>query len=422
MVKTVLRYNMEHHMTNPFRPNLPVPPPLRGAQYGSFAYQTIVERVPRIGRRVLEENEFAPAVRQRLEQLLDEIPYARIRILRDTIAPDTPQWIEYVSPYLNQNWLQVPWFFAENYFYRRILEATEYFSNGAGAGDDPFGPHKEQSLQASWPRIVELAQRLQGWQANGWQDVTAAEIFSLALWGNQGDLSMWPEGADEIPDHESGDAAAEHVLVDDSEEVTRYLQQQEPGRVDFLMDNAAFELIGDLALMDYLLDSGQATSAVLHLKAHPVFVSDVLPAGVRQTIQRLVEDEDEALSQWGARLQGYLHEGRVQMTRHFFWTSPLAGWEMPRELRDVLSGAQLVISKGDAHYRRLLGDRHWSYTAPFDQIVSYFPAPLLALRTLKSEVACGLQPKQVAELNGSHPGWTTSGDWGVMQFARGRRT
>ncbi len=407
-------------MTNPFRPNLPVPPPLRGAEYGSFAYQTVVERMPRIGRRALEENDFAPKVRERLEELLDEIPYAGIRMLRDTTAPDASQWVEYISPYLGQNWLQAPWFFAEHYFYRRIMEAIEYFAKGARLEDDPFASQKEQSLQASRPRVVELAQRLQGWQANGWRDVSAPEMFSLALWSNQEDLSMWPGGADEIPGHESQEVAADHVLVDDTEEVTRYLAQQGPGRIDFLMDNAAFELISDLALLDYLLDSGQATRVVLHLKAHPVLVSDVLPAEVRQMVQRLAEAEDEALSQWGARLQGYLQDGRVQMTNHFFWTSPLAGWEMPRDLRDVLSGAQLVISKGDAHYRRLLGDRHWSYTAPFDQIVSYFPAPLLALRTLKSNVACGLQPKQVAELNSSRPGWTTSGDWGVMQFARGR--
>jgi hypothetical protein len=84
-----------------------------------------------------------------------------------------------------------------------------------------------------------------------------------------------------------------------------------------------------------------------------------------------------------------------------------------------LARADLVISKGDANYRRLLGDRHWAFTTPFDEVVSYFPAPVLALRTLKAEVACGLSAEQVEHLDNTHPDWLTSGEWGVIQFASG---
>lgn len=90
---------------------------------------------------------------------------------------------------------------------------------------------------------------------------------------------------------------------------------------------------------------------------------------------------------------------------------------MPAYLRQTLSEAALVISKGDANYRRLLGDRHWNYVTPFADIVSYFPAPLLALRTLKSNVAAGLDEAVVAALQARDPGWVVSGRWGVMQFA-----
>jgi hypothetical protein len=76
-----------------------------------------------------------------------------------------------------------------------------------------------------------------------------------------------------------------------------------------------------------------------------------------------------------------------------------------------------VISKGDVNYRRLLGDRHWTYTTPFAQVVSYFPAPLLALRTVKSNVAAGLDAMRVRELNEHDGRWVVSGEWGVMQFA-----
>ncbi|HSM57676.1 MAG TPA: damage-control phosphatase ARMT1 family protein [Candidatus Sulfomarinibacteraceae bacterium] len=408
------------------RPKLPVPLPLRGDQYGSFAHQTVVERLPRILERVLEENAFPDAVTAGLRKLLDEIPDGAIRMLRDESAPDAAEWIGYVAPHLEKDWLQAPWFFAETYFYRRILEATGYFQAGNAdygqtAGVDPFAPHKAQSLEASWERLEKLAERVQAWRGSGWENVGLDTFLALALWGNQGDLSMWPGGAGEMPTHDSAAAAQEHVLVDDSEVVDEYLARQQaqagPLRVDVLADNAGFELVSDLALIDYLLDSGRAGLVVMHLKMHPTFVSDVIRRDVQQTIAEMSAADAAALQAWGRRLQQYVQQGHLQMTADPFWTSPLPGWELPQSLRSSLSAAHLVISKGDAHYRRLLGDRHWAYTAPFAQIVAYFPTALLALRTLKSEVASGLSPEQVTRLTESYPDWLTSGDWGVIQFA-----
>jgi Damage-control phosphatase ARMT1-like domain len=71
---------------------------------------------------------------------------------------------------------------------------------------------------------------------------------------------------------------------------------------------------------------------------------------------------------------------------------------MPQQLRDEFSGksaahpnsgsSAMVFVKGDANYRRLLGDRTWALDTPFSDVVSYFPVPVCALRTLKAEVSC----------------------------------
>jgi hypothetical protein len=95
---------------------------------------------------------------------------------------------------------------------------------------------------------------------------------------------------------------------------------------------------------------------------------------------------------------------------------------MPDELRQDLSRAQLIISKGDANYRRLLGDRHWPYTSSFQAIMAYTPAPLLALRALKAEVAAGLRAEQIERLDVEDPEWLVNGRWGVIQFAEGKNT
>jgi hypothetical protein len=91
-------------------------------------------------------------------------------------------------------------------------------------------------------------------------------------------------------------------------------------------------------------------------------------------------------------------------------------WQMPDDLGDDLAQSHLIIAKGDANYRRLLGDRHWPFTTPFAAIVSYLPAPLLALRSLKSELAAGLSEPQIAWLNEEDEQWLVNGRWGVIQF------
>lgn len=415
-------------MTHPRRPPLPLPPPLRGAEIGSFAHKTVVERLPRIVRRVLEENDFSPAVVNRLQTLLDEIPEHQIRLLRDTTAPDTAEWSHYVSPHLDRNWLQVPWFFAETYFYRRILEATGYFYMGPEERVDPFAPHKAQSMKASRAAIRQLGRRLEAWRAEGWDGNALERLLKVALWGNQGDLSMWPGGAAEQPERPDDDEAMAYVLVDDAADAGSFLARaagragNDGVRVDVLMDNAGFELVSDLALVDYLLDSGRAAAVHLHLKPHPLFVSDALVADLRETVAALTVEEEEAVCAFGERLHGYLEARCIVLDHDYFWTSPLPAWEMPADLRGRLAASHLVISKGDANYRRLLGDRHWAFSTPFARIVSYFPAPLLALRTLKSEVAVGLPADRVVSLNSQHPGWTTSGRWGMIQFSAAGET
>lgn len=81
-----------------------------------------------------------------------------------------------------------------------------------------------------------------------------------------------------------------------------------------------------------------------------------------------------------------------------------------------LSNANLIIVKGDASYRRTVGDRHWDYTTPYQSITSYFPAPFVALRTLKSELAAGLSTEQLEQLPQQDAQWLTNGQWGVIQF------
>jgi hypothetical protein len=90
---------------------------------------------------------------------------------------------------------------------------------------------------------------------------------------------------------------------------------------------------------------------------------------------------------------------------------------MPNDLETPFRAARLVVLKGDANYRRALNDALWPPETPFSDVLSYFPAPLLALRTLKSDAIVGLRPGQADELDRSDPAWRVNGKRGVASLA-----
>ena len=412
-------------MTKYNRPKHPLPEPLRGAELGTFAHLTVSERMPRIGRQVLAENDFPPAVVSRLETLIAELPFGRVRPLEDAAAPDASDWDGYVRPYLGQNWLQVPWFFAESYYYRRILEATGYFRPGPLHGVDPYLNQKRLALEAARPAIRMLAKELDPAlrkpTADRRREADAIRRLMVKnVWGNQADLSIWSMSDEDRPDHQALDQQQAHLLVDDTGTVINRLLK--PGsqlkRVDFILDNFGPELAYDIGLADYLLSTNTAGSVRFHARAHPTFVSDTLIKDIHFAVSDLSSSEDPHVRALGARLREHLRTRRLQLCDDFFWTSPCSFWEMPERIRQELAGADLVISKGDYNYRRLTGDRHWPPTTPFADVVGYFPAPLVILRVLKSETILGLRPGKAEALDKQDPGWLVNGKWGVIQLFR----
>jgi uncharacterized protein with ATP-grasp and redox domains len=391
---------------------------LQGIEENTFTHTSVVVRLPRIARRVIRENDYPPAINDQLEALAGEIPTSPIRPLDDATAPDTVDWTGYVTPYRGQNWLEVPWFFAEYYFYRRILEATQYFQADERESVDPFAYQKRQGLITSLKTIRVLSARLKVLlREDFWSSEVLSELLVEALWGNQADLSLWPADEAGHP-HRGKQQRTELIVVNDTDRVIEYLHGVVPCvRIDFIVDNAGAEVVTDLCLADYLLSANVTQAVQLNLKAHPVFVSDAMIKDIRVTVDFLAEDKDESVQALATRLARHLNEGRLRLVADAYWSSPLSAWEMPSPVWEDLASSQLVISKGDANYRRLLGDRHWPFTTPFAEIVRGFPAPVVALRTFKSEVAAGLLPGQASALARRDPEWLVNGKRGQIQFA-----
>ena len=187
-------------------------------------------------------------------------------------------------------------------------------------------------------------------------------------------------------------------------------------RVDIILDNVGLELAYDLLLADFLIEQGLSQKIVLHAKVYPTYVSDVTILDIQHMIDHLAGMDSKLTSALGKRLRAHRETGRLELFAHPYWISPLPAWEMPPGLRQELGGADLLVSKGDANYRRWLGDRHWETTLPVQEIAAYRPAPLLLIRVLKSELVTGLKPGQAQEMDGRDPRWLFNGGWGVIQF------
>ena len=385
-----------------------LPPLLMTSEPGSFARKTIVERKPQLICQAIEDNGYPPEIVAALDAFRQEIDGESIGLLSEE-ATDVAFWNREASAHAGRTWLELPWYFAEAYFYRRLLEATRYFQPGFWQEHDPFGLQKRMQAQAvvSWLSDVEPAAQMGPADQEGSEDAFVLLLHS-ALWGNRADLSNYTV-REQVRGRQGTRQERQHILIDDTESVASLLAAG-VARVDFINDNTGRELFFDLALAGYLLDQGWARQVVFHLKGWPFFVSDAMPQDVLYAISLL---EGRAL---GRQLEAHLAAGRLMLKDDPFWTTYLMFRDMPPALAAELLDADLVIVKGDVNYRRLLGDRHWPHTTRLEEVSAYFPAPFLVLRTLKGEIMVGLVPGQAEKLSAQDPDWLINGKRGIVQF------
>lgn len=385
-----------------------LPPLILTSEAGTFAHHTVQTRLPGILRQTLAQNAFPAAIGAALEALHAELTAGVIRPLCED-APDVATWQAVSARHFGRSWLDVPWYWAEAYFYRRILEATRYFQPGPWQGVDPFAAIKRREwapevAPAAVARLLaDLPEELES---------RFERLLHASLWGNRTDLSYTIAahlGATAAPSEEQA-----NLLVDDGPAVWRFWETNADGRVDLIADNAGTELLMDIVLIDFLLTSGLASEVRLHLKPQPFYVSDALAADLVAGLDALIA-AGGAARRLAQRIDGHVAAGELRVTTHGFYTSSLFYDEMPEDLYDELRTLDLVIIKGDANYRRLVGDRHWPPTTPFAEATGYFPAPVVALRTLKAEVVVGLAPGLAERLQAADPAWLVNGQRGVIQ-------
>ncbi|MBN1221185.1 MAG: protein-glutamate O-methyltransferase family protein [Anaerolineae bacterium] len=361
----------------------------------------------------MADHRYPHRIIQALQELHDELAKGQPVHPLETTALDGDSWHEAWRPHQDKTWFEIPWYFAEVFFYRRLLEAAEYFGNGDWAGVDPFLPRKQAELTHDMPRQVLLLALV--YASTNTPD-NFCTLFRHCIWGNRIDLSH-PHLVEEMRRQATPQENLGDLLVDDTEIVLAHLQQaaSTSTRIDFLCDNTGTELLLDLSLVDFFLRNDWTRQVTLHVKFHPTYVSDTTVPDMNLTLDLMQKRPEADLQALANRLRAYRRQKRLLVKDHLFWNSSQFFWEFPPDIQAELSRASLVIIKGDANYRRLLGDAHWPPDVPFAEAIPYFPAPFVALRTMKSNVVTGLQPGQAAVLNAADPEWRANGRRGVIQ-------
>lgn len=379
------------------------PNPIRTDGSDPFAHDTMKRRVPEIIRETQRLNpDYPAAIQNELDALHDALQ-------SDAPIPqiDDPVWAALLARHEGESWLNSEWFFTEVYLYRLLVGAVGWEETGR----DPFAPKKIEEIKSeTMRRALELA------FAEPPGEERLYNLLLHELWGNRVDLSYALSAS-----HGSRWEEAD-LLANDLHAVVEHLTRQPPGVVHLILDNAGTELAMDLAVTDALLD-GIAERVVLHVKRHPTFVSDATYNDVLIFLAEMTGRGDftkgygDAGKEVGTRLQAAMMDGRLLVEADIYWNTAWFLWEMPPRFQQFFTGAALVVSKGDANYRRVVGDALWQPETPFADVTAYFPAPLLALRTLKSNPIVGLPAGLAERLDAEDATWRVNGRRGVAQFA-----
>lgn len=329
-------------------------------------------------------------------------------------------------------WGQLPWFEAENLCYWLVNHLL-------GPSSDPFQSQKDEALRDAlepFRTIIEAPPfaATSKESSTGHERLKAALLCSL--FGNRADLSLTAGAAyRHTPEH-----GERQMLTDDLEEAIDLLLldhgQPRKQAVTIVTDNCGQELLADLLLVDEMIDlsstsPSSALTVVLHVKESPVFVSDAIPKDVQAHLEALAEGKaGEKGKLLGERLTRALAEERLVVKAFPFYCTARPFWDLflsdasdgdDAAIRSDFAASRMVIIKGDANYRRLLGDRHWRLTeTSFQEVIgSYWQgSPVLALRTCKSGVGVGVSPEVAEAARSKDPSFLVSGRFAMGSLCR----
>ncbi|KAI0348290.1 DUF89-domain-containing protein [Trametopsis cervina] len=459
-------------------PNNPPWPAFRGYHTFSFANATMGHRLPTILGKAIEDTLTTVNTLSSEEDIIDLLGCVKrmetlkaelegngsLRLIIDDGEADVAMWNKEIAQwFLGKDFMNATWLFAEAYKYRRLREC--FTVSKKWANYDVFFRQKCDTFSRSSDAVFELSMRFaEPFQhavdlAGGGHGLTEAErlmfteLSQICLWGNSTDLSLLINMTEEqIKSLQStgGEALAateKNILgnhIGRLWEIVRGMKGKgvdgKGGRIDFILDNAGFELYCDCVYADFLVQTGYASEIRFHGKRYPWFVSDVTKKDWEWLLNTMVygslfpdasDLERESLKRLGVRWKKYEQEGTWIYEQHPFWCTGYTFWDLHKEAPDLflhLSQSDLVFFKGDLNHRKLTYDCAAPASTRFEEAIGSMAsspgAPkVCSMRTIKSDVVVGLGPdgdSLAEQLDRKEEGWKISGKYAVILVSEGR--
>lgn len=405
-----------------------LPSPSYTSDKKSFAYDTVKIRWPKIIKGCIEDAQDYPQVIGDFEQLLKSFE-ADTKIAKFTQEEIklNPDLLYYNENFVDCTWQNGPWLFLECYLYQVI---NNIFLKHQIIDFDVFNNLKQSTLVSSEFGITELCKKLSTFDFNLTDEVKYLyfkEFIDISLWGNSTDLSLLSgdvtlEDIKSIQGEEVRKQNEKNILVNDTNKVFDYLLTEDTKtEIDIILDNSGFELLSDIVLAIFLLETKAAERVNFHCKKIPWFVSDTLPKDFEELFKELSEFNNEYVDEFITNAKGLLRDGKLSIKVNKFWTLSNPFWDLPKfDIYNDLKNSKLLIFKGDLNYRKLTNDLWWDKTTPFDvaiQDLAKANLPIMTLRTCKADVVVGLAEgvdEKLREVSGEF--WAASGKYAVISF------
>lgn len=389
---------------------------------------------------------------ERMHTLMDDLQKnAKLRPIIDDGEGDIPLWNKEIAKFFRgKDFMNAPWLFAEAYKYRRLHECfsiSKYWKDY-----DVFFRQKCDTFSRSNTAVFELSTRFAepfAYEAGATEDqklkareLLFHELTQVCLWGNATDLSLLINMTEEdIKNLQStgGEhlaATEKNILGNHLDRLWKLVSNMKGGRIDFVLDNAGFELYCDCVYADWLIQSGIANEIHFHGKRFAWFVSDVTRKDWDWLLNSMLygslfssatDAEVQSLKQMGLRWKEYERKGQWIYEQHPFWCTGYTFWSISQEAPDLflhLAGSDLVMFKGDLNHRKLTYDCQAPSDTPFDMAIGPLASedgapPVVSLRTIKSDVVVGVPGDVSDKLDKEEPGWRISGKYAVVLLSDG---
>ena len=193
----------------------------------SFARFTIEQRLPVILNNILKDNIYQASIQDEIKWLLEMLPALIVQPIKFD-EREAGLWQDFFNTYAGKTIVEIPFFYAEIYFYRHLLTITQFEQNTI----DPFLPIKQKELnEDTFNSLFEQCNSL-------------TNAIVISLYGNKADLSQL---------HKTDGEA--QLIVDHSSALKQSIADEDT--IHLILDNAGVELFSDLLLAYWILQEGK---------------------------------------------------------------------------------------------------------------------------------------------------------------------